>query len=101
MFQSDCKCVEGAPNVKVRDFGQAACIAARSCARAGRVCYDAVARDNGASGQPISEEWLREFDAAARRSLSVRMRYAFIRTYKPVLDDAAYRAFDTMEEYRR
>jgi hypothetical protein len=28
------------------------------------------------------------------------MKYAFIRTYKPVLDDAAYRSFDTMEEYR-
>ena len=27
-------------------------------------------------------------------------RYAFIRTYKPVLDDASYRAFDTMEDYR-
>jgi hypothetical protein len=29
------------------------------------------------------------------------MRYAFIRTYKPVLDDAEYRSFDTMEEYRQ
>ena len=29
------------------------------------------------------------------------MRYAFIRTYKPVLDDAPYRAFDTMEAYRQ
>jgi len=29
------------------------------------------------------------------------MRYAFIKTYKPVLDDAPYRAFDTMEDYRR
>ena len=29
------------------------------------------------------------------------MRYAFIRTYKPVLDDAPFRAFDTMEEYRQ
>lgn len=29
------------------------------------------------------------------------MRYAFIRTYKPVLDDEPYRSFDTMAEYRR
>jgi hypothetical protein len=29
------------------------------------------------------------------------MRFAFIRTYKPVLDDARYRSFDTMAEYRR
>jgi hypothetical protein len=45
-------------------------------------------------------EWEAEFEAAARRSLPLRFRYAFIRTYKPVLDDACYRSFDTMEEYR-
>ncbi|HEX3480569.1 MAG TPA: hypothetical protein VHT91_36375 [Kofleriaceae bacterium] len=28
------------------------------------------------------------------------MRYAFVHTYKPVLDDARYRSFDTMAEYR-
>ncbi len=49
----------------------------------------------------IPAEWLAEFEAAARRPLETRMRYAFIRTYKPVLDDASYRAFDTMEDYRR
>lgn len=41
-----------------------------------------------------------EFEAAATRSLRQRFRYAFIRTTKPVMDDAAYRSFDTMEEYR-
>ncbi len=46
-------------------------------------------------------QWEAEFDAAARRPLPVRFRYAFIRTYKPVLDDASYRSFDTMAEYRR
>lgn len=45
-------------------------------------------------------EWHAEFEAAAKRPLSVRLRYAFIHTYKPVLDDAKYRSFDTMEEYR-
>lgn len=49
----------------------------------------------------IPREWLEEFDAAARRPLALRMRYAFIHTYKPVLDDASYRSFNTMEEYRR
>ena len=49
----------------------------------------------------IPADWLEEFEAAARRSLETRFRYAFIRTYKPVLDDAPYRAFDTMEDYRR
>lgn len=49
----------------------------------------------------VPAEWLDEFEAAARRPLETRMRYSFIRTYKPVLDDAAYRSFATMEEYRR
>jgi hypothetical protein len=49
----------------------------------------------------IPADWLAEFEAAARRPLEQRMRYAFIRTYKPVLDDAPYRSFDSMEEYRR
>ncbi len=49
----------------------------------------------------IPAEWLAEFEAAARRPLEVRMRFAFIKTYKPVLDDAPYRSFETMEEYRQ
>jgi len=46
-------------------------------------------------------EWDAEFEAAARRPLAQRMRYAFIRTYKPVLDDAPFRGFDTLADYRR
>jgi hypothetical protein len=49
----------------------------------------------------IPPEWLAEFEAAARRPLEQRMRYAFIKTYKPVMDDARFRSFDTMEEYRQ
>ena len=49
----------------------------------------------------IPADWLEEFRAAARRPLEQRMRYAFVRTYKPVLDDEPFRAFDTMEDYRR
>lgn len=45
--------------------------------------------------------WLDEFDAAAKRPLRTRVRYAFIKTYRPVLDDEPFRAFDTMEDYRR
>jgi hypothetical protein len=48
----------------------------------------------------IPADWLEEFEAAARRPLEVRMRYAFIKTYKPVLDDAPYRSFETMADYR-
>ena len=54
-----------------------------------------------ASEQPIPADWLAEFEAAARRPLEMRFRYAFIRTYKPVLDDAPFRAFDTTADYRR
>jgi len=32
--------------------------------------------------------------------ISDSLRYAFIHTYKPVLDDAPYRAFATLDEYR-
>ena len=49
----------------------------------------------------IPREWFEEFEAASRRTLETRLRYAFISTYKPVLDDASFRAFDTMEDYRR
>jgi hypothetical protein len=53
-----------------------------------------------ANGQ-LTPELLAEFEANAKRPLKTRMRYSFLRTYKPVLDDARYRSFDTMEEYRR
>jgi len=55
----------------------------------------------GTEPETIPAEWLEEFEAAARRPLETRMRYAFIWTYKPVLDDAPFRAFDTMADYRR
>ena len=45
-------------------------------------------------------EWRAEFEAAARRPLATRFRYAFIHTYKPVLDDAPFRAFATTADYR-
>ena len=46
-------------------------------------------------------EWIRDFEAAARRPLEERLRYAFIHTYKPVMDDVPFRAFDTLADYRR
>ncbi len=51
--------------------------------------------------ESIPAEWLAEFEAAARRPLEHRFRYSFIKTYKPVMDDAPYRTFDTMEDYRK
>jgi len=53
------------------------------------------------SGKSPPREWLAEFEAAAQRPLEMRLRYAFIRTHKPVLDDAPYRSFDTTADYRR
>ena len=49
----------------------------------------------------IPADWLAEFEAAAKRPLALRFKYAFIKTYKPVMDDARYRDFDTMAEYRQ
>ena len=49
----------------------------------------------------IPREWLEEFEAARKRPLAQRWKYAFIRTYKPVLDDLPYRSFDSTAEYRR
>lgn len=47
-----------------------------------------------------SAQWRAEFEAASRRSLETRLNYAFIKTYKPVLDDARFRSFATMADYR-
>ena len=41
------------------------------------------------------------FEAAAGRTLQQRIHYSFIRTFKPVLDEAPYRSFDSMAEYRQ
>lgn len=49
----------------------------------------------------IPAEWLAEFEAATRRPLKTRFRYSFIKTYKPVMDDASYRAWDTTADYRK
>ena len=47
-----------------------------------------------------NREWIAEFEAASRRTLEQRIRYSFIKTYKPVMDDEPYRSFDTMQDYR-
>ena len=53
------------------------------------------------TARDIPAEWLADFAAAARRPLAQRFRYSFVHTYKPVLDDARYRSFESMEDYRR
>jgi len=49
----------------------------------------------------IRPDWLAEFEAAAKRPLPLRWKYAFIKTHKPVMDDATFRSFETMADYRR
>jgi hypothetical protein len=49
----------------------------------------------------LPAEWLADFEAAARRPLEQRFRYAFIKTYKPVMDEEPFRAFDATADYRR
>lgn len=56
---------------------------------------------NAVAPANVPADYLSEFEAAARRPLPLRWRYAFIHTYKPVLDDASFRSFDSMEDYRR
>ena len=44
---------------------------------------------------------IEEFEAARRRPFDQHVNNSFIKTYKPVMDNAEYRSFETMEEYRR
>jgi hypothetical protein len=54
--------------------------------------------------QSIEDQSWQDFREQCRRQmarpLSERIRYGFCRIYKPVLDDAPWRVFDTMAEYR-
>lgn len=48
---------------------------------------------------------MEDFKEQCRRSLALsvedRMRYGFCYVYKPVLDDAPWRSFDSMADYRK
>jgi hypothetical protein len=54
---------------------------------------------------PKAKNWRTEWREQCRRQMArdilTRLRYGFVRTYKPVLDDAPYRIFDTMADYRQ
>jgi hypothetical protein len=56
--------------------------------------------DSNTTQPAIPADWLADFEAASRRPLALRLRYAFIHTYKPGLDDPGFRAFDTLADYR-
>lgn len=44
--------------------------------------------------------WRAQCRRQLARPLAVRLKYGFVRTYKPVLDDASSRVFNSMAEYR-
>ena len=46
------------------------------------------------------EDFRKQCERNLRRSVAERLRYGFNYVYKPVLDDAEWRAFDSMEDYR-
>ena len=60
--------------------------------------------NNSANTTGEDQGWA-EFREQCRRSMArpieERIKYGFCRMYKPVLDDAPYRVFDTMAEYRK
>ena len=47
------------------------------------------------------KEWREKCRRQLKRTLKERMDYGFVYTYKPVIDDAKSRVFDTMAEYRK
>lgn len=55
---------------------------------------------NASPVETIPADW-EDFEAAAKRSIEQHVRNSFIHTYKPVLDDAGFRSFTTMDEYRQ
>lgn len=50
----------------------------------------------------VSEEgsWLEQCRRQLERDGPTRIKYGFCHVYKPILDDAPFRAFATMAEYR-
>lgn len=46
--------------------------------------------------QDFKEQCRRQLE----RSLAQKFKYGFFRQYKPILDDAPFRVFETMKEYR-
>jgi hypothetical protein len=47
------------------------------------------------------EDFRRQCERNLQRSVAERMRYGFCYVYKPVLDDAPWRSFDSMAAYRK
>ena len=53
------------------------------------------------SDQQTDEDFREQCRRQMERPLNLRLKYGFYRVYRPVMDDAAWRSFRTMEEYRQ
>ncbi len=47
------------------------------------------------------DDFRRQCERSLQRSVAERLRYGFCYVYKPVLDDALWRSFDSTAEYRK
>ena len=52
-------------------------------------------------GQTEEELWREQCRRQMARPLALRERYGFVSVYRPVMDDAPYRIFNTMADYRK
>jgi hypothetical protein len=52
------------------------------------------------SDQQTEEDFREQCRRQMDRPLALRIKYGFWRTYKPVLDDAPWRAFESTADYR-
>ena len=50
--------------------------------------------------EQTAEEFREQCRRQMERPLPLRIRYGFYRLHKPVLDDAPWRSFNTLAEYR-
>jgi hypothetical protein len=55
----------------------------------------------GLSKQRHDSKWAEQCRRNLERDTMAHIKYGFAHVHKPVLDDAAYRIFNSMEEYRR
>ena len=51
--------------------------------------------------QTDEELWREQCRRQMARPLALRERYGFVSVYRPVMDDAPYRIFNTMADYRK
>ncbi|MEK7450102.1 MAG: hypothetical protein AAB019_11550 [Planctomycetota bacterium] len=47
------------------------------------------------------KNWIKQCRRQLKRRLQDRIDYGFVYTYKPVLDDAPYRIFNSIKEYKK